>query len=186
MTLAAQKEALLSWFASSAGITAIWANDGSPRPAYPYGVLNIIGDSVAAEDYRWEHNQDLPAGEDMELTIRQDREIVLSCQCWTKPGSYDSTAHHHLDLARRSLAFPSVLRALHSEGIAVAQRLTNILDISSEVNGQRLMGAAMDVMLNVATTAKPVTERSSYIDEVQGEVALETPPNTISIHVDAR
>jgi hypothetical protein len=184
-SLATQKAALLTWFASASGITAIWANGGGTRPAYPFAELQLTGDAVVAEDHRRGHNDLLPAGQDIELSIRQDRELVLQCRCWSKPGPYDATAEDYMKLARASLARPAVKTTLRAAGVAVAERLSNVLDISSTVNGERLLGAAMDLALNVATVETPISERGSYIDKVEGTVDIEEPLPTITIDVDA-
>lgn len=135
----------------------------------------MLADSTVGEDYRYQDRGEADDGKDMSLSIRQDREVTLSCRAFAKPGGHNSNAHHYLDIARRALAYPSVLRDLGAVGIAVGGLLMPITDISSTVNGERLSGAAMDVDLNIATTDAPASERTTYIERVSGTVTLDNP-----------
>lgn len=181
MSLQVQLDAIHAWMAAATGIACIWANDGGPRPAYPYAQMNLIADVGAAEDHRWTYNDQNPVGQEMELDIRIDRELTLSLQTFAKPGPHTQSAHHYMDLAKRSLAYPSHLKTLRDANLAPADIPRSITDLSGEVNGEMLLRAGMDLMLNTVTTDSPASERQPYIDKVQGQITYERPDETTKV-----
>ena len=48
------KDALQAWFAAVTGLTTIWADQGAPRPAYPYATLNDTADRKVADELQWD------------------------------------------------------------------------------------------------------------------------------------
>jgi hypothetical protein len=165
--------AIQAWIVAALPISAaqaIWSDQNTPQPSYPYVTLKRSGfsESGLLDETRETTDLTQDAGEEIELLTTGPREITLAVTAHTDPaqGSYDNpnaNATALLSLAQSSLGQRSVLDAFDTAGIAIVERLP-VEDTSVVVNGEWLSQAAMDVRLRVVSN---MTEDTGYIDKVK-------------------
>jgi hypothetical protein len=154
-----------------AAAQAIWADQNTPQPTYPYVTLKRPGFAGAEtfDETRTTYDGTADAGEEIELeeielltTGPREFTLTVTAHVDDTAGAYDdanASATALLSAAQSSLGKRSVLDALSVAGIAIIERLP-VLDTSAVVNGEWNSQAAMEIRMRVTSN---VTEQTGYI-----------------------
>lgn len=157
MNLTAIEDALYAWFSGAMGIAVIWADQGMPQPAHPYGTIaiNTIAQNAPDED-RVDADLEAPVeGAEVELQTVGLRTVLVSCNVYALARG----APILLEKARAALGMPSYLSALRTAGIAISKVNAgrSLPQIDSDASISRMQ---MDVECCIAANA---AERVGYI-----------------------
>lgn len=149
--------AVQSWFATATGLTCIWANQGAPRPAFPYGVMNIIAHrNIAQKSVAYTYDEEADPGEDINVAINRHMVVTVSCEVLAKPStqgqslSHSTNAAYYISLAEDSLSKDSALSLLRASNIAYIDNEAPA-DLSGLVAGEMVSRCKMDVHFNAVS-----------------------------------
>jgi hypothetical protein len=162
------QDALLAWLSTGTGLRVFWADQNAPQIARPYATIKLIGGPVKVASL--DEQQDVTnlansAGQEIEQTIRGQREITASCQVFTD-DTVSAAAYTLLGAAVTALSLPSVRDSLSSVGLALIEPGA-IQDISALFEAKWQSRAQVDVRFRFVDVA---VEKTGYIATV-GPVA---------------
>lgn len=165
MDLLAVENALHAWAVTGLGLAAgqiIWDGPNAPPPAKPFATLKLVGPARLGLGGELTDETVLtnPAGQEVELTLAEHQEWVLSLQVLAAPTSGASSARALLAAGAMKLRLPSALDALRAAGVAVIE-VGDTQDLSALFAADIESRAKVDVRLRTVDTA---TEKTGYID----------------------
>lgn len=156
------ENAIYSWFYLSTSIPTVWAEQDSPKLAYPFATLKITSRSIKTDgqdEQRWTYDPLQPIGQEVGIEVCGQRELVVSTQIHAlaqqAPGDFMSRA-------QIALGLPSYLAALDAAGLAVVGE-GPVQTVSAKLDDTWITRAMMDVRFRLAAS---VVERTGYIAEV--------------------
>lgn len=143
-----------------------WKDQNLPQPAYPF--LQMKRDSVvrvsARDEVRYTTDLSQPAGEEIGLETTGPREFTLKLDAKVdeETGSRDPNCDAMALITRlqSSLSQLSTQEIFCLSGLTVVEELAAV-DLSEEVNGERISRATMDVRLRATSSC---SERTGYIN----------------------
>lgn len=177
---ATQRTALYNWATAVTGLTVAWGRQGGPRPAYPFAQLDVRTDR---QQGRGELRYSEP---DSDGNV-----IVSACATWlatiqlsvyAKAPGYDQDspplqpARDYLRKARTSLRMPSVLTALATAGLGLADA-GGVVDFDIDDGDRWLSAAAFDLSVGYAVNDSDPTP-ITYIEAVALGATLTRPDDT--------
>lgn len=146
-----------------------WADQNLPQPPYPF--VTFKRDTVLRfglrDETRQTYDPAAPSGEEIELETTGPREFTLQITASVdeETGSNDPNCDAMAinTLLQSSLSQLSTQEILCIAGLVVVEELA-VVDISEEVNGERISEAVMDVRMRATSS---ITERTTYIETAQ-------------------
>lgn len=164
MDAAALENALHAWAENALGVPTVWSSQNAPAPKpKPYATLRLVGPhSLGNTETDRRTNLAAPAGQEIEETIKEHQEWVLSVQTFADPATGAAAARSILALARMRGRIRSALDLLDASGVVLVE-VGDTQDLSA-VFGERFESrAVMDVRFRVVDQ---VTDHAGYIDQV--------------------
>jgi hypothetical protein len=164
---AAAEDALHARVVAALGLAAgqvIWDGPNAPSPAKPFATLKLVGPSRLGLGGALTDATNLanPPGEEVEITLTEHQEWVLTVQLIAGATSGASSAAALLGAAVMKLRLPSALEQLRVAGVAVIE-VGDTQDLSALFASDIESRAKLDVRLRTMDTA---TEKTGYIDTV--------------------
>jgi len=143
-----------------------WKDQNLPQPSYPF--VSMKRDSVvrlgSSDEVRTTTDLSKPAGEEIGLETVGPREFTLTVEARVdeETGSRDPNCDAMALITRlqSSLSQLSTKEIFCLAGLVVVEELA-VVDLSEEVNGERISMAAMDIRMRATSS---VTERTGYIN----------------------
>lgn len=145
----------------------ILANQNGPRPERPYITFLITSDNQT------EHADESEVNDDGEITITNDKTVIVSTQC------FGENSKSIMDGLRNSLNKVSVKDGLRGSGLPYIRTLNGVTDLSQVVGSEFEERAGMD--LEFRTTAEVIDE-VGFIECVDGTATYETGNQEININ----
>jgi hypothetical protein len=140
------EDALQGWLQSSAGVTAIWAEQSGTRPEYPYAALSVraVDDWPGFAEARLDYDAARPAGSEVRIRTVKPVTVVLGVEMFSRATIGDDAAFALLNKARRALEAPATRAALVAAGFphvdsGPVQRVPTLVQTAFE--GRALMEA---------------------------------------------
>jgi len=169
---------LATWFAGALGYPVFWANQDMPRPAKPFGQIQVtvsdVPDGVAASADE-KVRSTTTAGK---LTSRFFRTHVISLQVFTDDTTGATRADVLLGTALQKLNLEADRAALVAAGVRV-QTVGSVRDLTSLLPTRPESRAQCDVTVSTVDT---LDETGNYIAEVIGETTVApTPKRTFDV-----
>lgn len=140
--------------ASDSGITVIYGNQRSPRPAHPFATVTVLEDIPVQMKSSWTLS-DTPDGDDFEGKLDTEREVTFSVQFFGK-DAYDQ-ARSTVDRLGR----PDISRINRENGLAYRRRgsLTRIYeDLSRTIENRTTFTVTFGYRIS-QTFAYPAIDR---------------------------
>lgn len=179
------RSALWQWFTEVSGCETVWANQGSPQPAYPYATISMIPgvqEQGALDEYQIQ--------DDGTLRIVGQRDFNLSCQihvgpCTAKNGDCNALTRIHSVLA--SLAIPTYQQRLAEAGLALRSRgVPQTLDVLVGVDW--INRVQVDILFGVVSIIDvdnyPEIADLGYFDKVEVSSDLSPLQGSGSLNLD--
>lgn len=161
------QDALITWFAGSTGLgveRVEWADQGAPQLEHPYASLKLgaLRDIGRDEENINGEPANPVAGAEVAIESRGMREVVCSCNVYTRTREPEATAHALLDRARAALGMSTYLDPLCAAGVSYLRKsdAQNLDGLNGDDFVQR---AQMDVTFSIASNAE---DRVGYIAQV--------------------
>lgn len=177
--------AVLQFLKDATGIDWIWAAQGEVRPEYPYGTIDYLSEQTVGQEHRrYTQNTDLPAGEDLEAEIIEQRVIVMSLNVFSRldPSSHhDTHAMSYMDAVRKGVLRPSLREALREAGMVPSQ-VTTAQHIPELVNGKYLSRAQCDIRFIHHAVDKPESEVGSNIESIKLSSAIANAADSLELN----
>lgn len=170
---AAIETALVTWVRTASGVTTILAKQKAPQPALPYCTVAIIDGPrkfSGVDPVDMVTNLGNPLGQEIEMTVRAEREITVSVQAFTAGAIGAAPARDLLHKASVALVLPSGHDTLFAAGLTVIeaadiQALDAVMETAFEGR------ASMDVRMYLKDLA---VEKTGYIATVTGPAGTYT------------
>lgn len=159
------EDAIYDWIFGATAISVDWSSEDRPEREFPYITLKSdvgIDFLVHRPEVLEKTNLANPAGEEIEITLANDSEFVVACECRTIADAPGGSARYYLQSAKAALGKPSVKTALRTGGVVVVEA-DPILDTDEERATSWTSGAVMEVRFRTLAT---VTEKTGYIAKV--------------------
>ena len=188
MSLQERNTALIVWLSEATGLEWIWQGQDEVRPSYPYGSVNIIGESsVGQEHVSHEVDDTLPVGSDTRMTIKEERRLTAQLNVQAKHDASDPTGFHDaramafMDSVRKSALRPSARKKLSDVGLVII-RFETAQHVPETHNGEFISRATMDVHLRHVAVDTPESEIGSIIEQVEVTTGIEGAPESLELN----
>lgn len=168
------ENAVYDWFTTQTGLEAIWREQGSPQPPYPYGSLLITSGPRAASslyEYREDTNLSREPGKEVRTVSCVPCQFTVSCQTYVKRSDSRNpkyNARNYMNRAQSSLSLPSVKAAFRKVNIAVS-RFEEVQNINVVIEDAYVSRANLDVIFNATLSLE---DYCGYIEKVQVKSSL--------------
>lgn len=163
INVTALETAIYNWFVNATGLVTIWADQSSPQPAYPYGLLKIISPPKGVSPH-WDTRDTTslarPLGSEVELKRLNTASLTISCQCFAFTFT---SALDYMDKAEGSLSLDSYLSYLGAADIVVND-IGAIVNLTGIIADSSVGHVNMDLFISVPKSA---IEYIGYIKTVE-------------------
>lgn len=177
MSIIAFENAIMDWLRTSSGAHVRVEDTEVPLPpdGVPYGTVRVgdANDIAVLPDCSHEYEPAAPAGQELIVTYTKPQVLTVTVQFYTPnastlPGGI-LWAKPVLEKALLDLELPTVRRKLLAAGLGL-NRVGPARDLSA-ISGPKWRGrASAELQFNMAVS---VTDRTTYIEEVEARLAFE-------------